>query len=306
MANTVYSKPTLWKQIVRGILDGAAAIMLVLAIVATLVSHVFFNSDIYKKIIFTPSFDESVKTNIYEALDSIYTIVEIPAEKIISYVGMDSMIVYEHEYTDQFIDSLTSGDPFEPKKFGDEKIRELVISEINSIENANVSEEDIENICECVSTKVNATLQFVPKLIVDRIGSASAYFSKIKTVGRAEIPLYMGFALFILANALFGGKEHRKDVFFGISAACWIAVCVIAIPLGMTYAYDFPAHLALETSTLKWLIVGLADVIFKVPSIVFNILFIILTVVLGFACYVKCAFVKKSERKHFYRAHFDD
>lgn len=291
------------KRYLRGFLDVLAGVCFVLAVICTLFNRIIFNETAYRDAIITDEFDSAVLDDITSGIDSVYSVTSITSEKILSSVGRDAVIAYEHDYTAAFLSSIVSGKEFVPPEFDSEKISEAVIAEAENY--GEVSQEEKENLTEYVNGKTKSLLHFIPGFVTDRLESVSSVAVKIREFTRAEIPLYLAFLLITALNFAFLGKRHREDIAFCTVGAMWIGIATVEIPLLLAMFYNAPSRLALEKNTVYYVLKGLNELLINRPALLLGVILTVLTAALGILAYLVAKKDNRAQKKEFVRIHFE-
>ena len=310
MSNIKYARPRFWKRAVRFALDVLSAILILCAVLCTFVSSFLLNAQAYKDVIITEEFDSAVIASIKESINASSSVVELPENVILEAVGEDRIIAYSHDYTLEYIDSIITNKTFEPKEFKCQGLKEAIFKQMEEYSEVTVvTEEEANAVYEYTLENIQKTLKYVPNLILNATPSAAKIISALSIVQKIEMPLYAFAVLVIVCNFVFGGKQHILDVFFGVSAATWVAMCTIEIPLLMITLYNIPSRLALSKTTFYYLVKGVFDMLFARSAAVFGVALIVATVALAISVILivnkRKKQIQEEKPEKFYRVHFE-
>lgn len=281
MEEVNYCKPRLWKKLIRGFLDIVVALTLLVAVVTSVLVHGVLDIDKFKDSICNQDFDNSVKQTILNSLNANNSVIELDNEQLFNDVNIDKLVLYTREYTKEFIECLFSNKKFEPKPFDNAEFKEAVIKQLKAI--GELTDEEISEIADEAIKNMQNTLQYIPALIENKVQDVAPIFLRLSVLKLLEVPLY--FFAFILAvvNFIFGQKNHRLDVAFGLSASCFIAFITVFIPFLMLALFNVPKRIALSESLLLFFIKGINKALVVNVTVVLGIALILITVALGFS-----------------------
>lgn len=281
MEKVIHCKPRLWKKLIRGFLDIVVALSLLVAVVTSVLVHGVLDIDRFKDSICNQEFDNSVKQTILNSLNANNSVIELDNEQLFKDANIDKLVLYTREYTKEFIECLFSNKKFEPKPFDNAEFKEAVIKQLKAI--GELTDEEISEITDEAIKNMQNTLQYIPALIENKVQDVAPIFLRLSVLKLLEVPLY--FFAFILAvvNFIFGQKNHRLDVAFGLSASCFITFITVFIPFLMLALFNVPKKVALGESLLLVFIKGLNKAIVVNMTVVLGISLIIIAVVLGFS-----------------------
>ncbi|MBR2860993.1 MAG: hypothetical protein IKB86_04055 [Clostridia bacterium] len=310
MRKTEYARPRTWKKIIRFSLDVLAAILILCAVLCTFSSRFLLNTEAYKSVVITEEFDSAVIKSIEESIEASSSIVEIPSEVVLEAVDRNRLIAYCHEYTLSFIDAAIENKEFAPEPFQSDKLKDAIFKQMEEYsEVAVVTEEEANAVYEYTLENIQQTLTYIPKLILNAMPSAARILSALAITQKLEAVFYALAAVVIVSNFLFGKNGHLLDVFFGTSAAVWVALCTVEIPLLMVTLYNIPSRLALSKTTFYYLVKGVFDMLFARSALVFGIALAIATAALVIAVILITKKRKQQTREdkteRFYRVHFE-
>ena len=277
------SKASIRHQIVRVILDVLTALTLTTALLFSFITHFLLNEKAYKDIILSEDFNTAALAGVRENLSNIGSVVEISADTIINSVSEERIIAYEREYTVAYLNYVMNGTPLDVTPINTAKLKTEIYDEIRAYcdeQQIVFSEEETEEIYEYACGSLNASLNYVPKLISDRLPAVERIVSIFRMLSVMELPLYLCAALLFAANLSIGWKRHRNDVCFGTVSASWICVCTILAPLAIVYFYDVPSRLILAESALFYLAKGVCELLFRYSTMMFTLGLAVLTVLL--------------------------
>lgn len=274
-----YDKPRLWKKTIRGILDVLAAMLLLFSVLISMLVHGVLNSENCKNAICNDEFDAAVRQAVVKSLEASSSVIELDTQKLVEDIKMDALVAYAREYTADFIDSVFSLKAFEPAPFDNETFKNAVIEQLQQYSDE-LTQEDMQEICDEAVKNIQSTLQYIPNIVVNAVEKFSPVFEKLQLLKKIEIPMYFFTSIIIVANFMFGGKSHRLDVFFGISASTWVVFITVLIPLIMLAIYDIPSKIALGESLLLYFIKGLNRVLIVNSTNILGIALILIIVAL--------------------------
>ncbi len=281
MGETNLKKPRLWKKFLRGLLNVIVAISLLAAVVTSVLVHGVLDIEKFKDSICNREFDDVVEQTVLASINSNSSVIELDSEQLFIDANMDYLVLYTREYTKEFIESLYSNKKFEPKPFEDQKYKDGVIKQLKAI--GELTEEEISEITDEAMKNMQNTLQYIPLIIINNIQVVSPILLRISVLKFVEVPLYFFGFIMAVINFIFGGKKHRLDVFYGLSASCFIAFITVFIPALMLSIYNVPKKIVLSESLLLYLIKGLNEVLVVDLTVVFAICIIVFSVMLGFS-----------------------
>ncbi len=274
-----YDKPRLWKKIIRGSLDVLAAILLLLSITISMLVHGVLNSENCKNAICNEEFDLAVEKVVIKSIEASSSVIELDSQKLFEEAKMDALVSYAREYTADFINSLFSSKDFEPKAFDNQAYKQAVLNQLQQ-HSDELSQEEIQEICDEAVENIQSTLRYIPAMVTKMVGKISVVLEKLQVLKKIEIPMYIFTLIVIVSNFIFGGKNHRLDVFYGVSASMWIVFTTILIPLVMLALYDIPSKIAIGESLLLYFVKGLNRVFIVNSTIIFAVVLAVITVAL--------------------------
>ena len=281
MEKVKISKRKLFRKFVRIFLDVIVALTLLFAVTTTVLVHGILNIDKFKDSICNQDFDKSVKQTVLNSLTANNSVIELDNEQLFKDANIDKLVLYTREYTKEFIECLFSNKKFEPKPFDNAEFKEAVIKQLKAI--GELTDEEISEIADEAIKNMQNTLQYIPALIENKVQDVAPIFLRLSVLKLLEVPLY--FFAFILAvvNFIFGQKNHRLDVAFGLSASCFIAFITVFIPFLMLALFNVPKKIALGESLLLFFIKGINKALVVNMTVVLGIALILITVALGFS-----------------------
>lgn len=290
------SKASVRHQILRITLDVLTALTLTAALVFSLITHFLLNERAYKDIILTEEFNTCAMAGVRENLSNIGSVVEISADTIINSVTEERIVAYEREYTVAYLNYVMNGTPLDVTPINTAKLKTEIYDEIRAYcdeEEIVFSEEETEKVYEYACDSLKSALNYVPKLISDRLPAAERAISILRMLSVMELPLYLCAALCFIVNLAVGWKRHRNDVCFGTVAGSWIGVCTVLAPLAIVFFYDIPSRLILAESALFYLVKGICDLLFRYSTLLLAVILGVLTVLL-----IVTSIIKAKEHRH--------
>lgn len=292
MEQVNYYKPRLWKRLIRGFLDIVVALSLLVAVVISVLVHGVLEIDKFKDSVCNQDFDNSVKQTVLNSLKANNSVIELDNEQLFTDANIDQLVLYTREYTKEFIECLFSNKKFEPKPLDNVEFKEAVIKQLKA--SGELTDEEISEITDEAIKNMQNTLQYIPTLIENKVQDVAPIFLRLSVLKLLEVPLY--FFAFILAvtNFIFGQKNHRLDVFYGLSASCFIAFITLFIPFLMIALYDVPKKVALGESLLLFFIKGINKALVVNMTVILGIALILITVALCFSIFL---LLKKKSKK---------
>ncbi len=272
-----FDKPRPWKSFIRGILYVLSAILLLVSVCISVMAHNVLDAKRCKNIICDENFDNAVKQAVINSISASSSVIELDVQKLTEDTIVDAMIAYAREYTEDFIDSIFSNKEFSPKPFDNALFKSSVLEQLNAYSDE-LTEEEITEICNEATSNIEGALQYIPNILLQSVKGFLPLFNKITVLAKLEIPLYLLTAISITVAFLFGGKNHRCDVWFGLSASMFIASVTIFIPLFMACIYNIPSKLAMGKSLFLCFIEGLNRVLIINSTIFIGVVFALITV----------------------------
>lgn len=272
-----FDKPRRWKSFLRGILYVLSAILLLVSVCVNVMVHNVLDARRCKNIICDEKFDQVVKQAVINSISASSSVIELDVQKLTEDAIVDAMVAYAREYTEDFIDSAFSNKEFSPKPFDNALFKNSVLEQLNTYSDE-LTEEEIAEICNEATSNIEDTLQYIPNILLQSVKGFLPILNKITVLVKFEIPLYLLTAISITVAFLFGGKNHRFDVWFGLSASMFISFVTIFIPLFMACFYDVPSKLAIGKSLLLCFVEGLNRVLIVNPTIFIGVVFALITV----------------------------
>lgn len=265
-------------KIFRGILDVLAALLLVVALLISVVIHGVFDSTACTNAVCTPEFDNALKNEVIECVESLGAVVDISGEDVLKAIGEENLLTYAHQYTFDFFESINSGE-FNPKEFDEGNLKTHITDYIKSFD-GEISDEEIQEIYELTLKNTEKAVKYIPGLIQQLTPKVSRLFVIGAFLSDIEILVYaLAFVLMGL-NIIFSEKTKRLDVIFGVLSALFCVLATFAIPLFMAVQYDVPSRIAVDGSLLIYLIEGLNTVLFVNGATTVGIAFFVSAVLL--------------------------
>ncbi|MBE7092817.1 MAG: hypothetical protein E7365_06535 [Clostridiales bacterium] len=277
----IYDKPRLWKKVIRGFLDVIVAISLLIAVVTSVLVHGVLDIDKFKDSICNQEFDNSVKQTVFKSLEANNSVIELDSQQLFNDANIDELVLYAREYTKDFIECLFSNKKFEPKPFDNKKFQDAVIKQLKA--SGELTEEEISEITAEAMKNMQDTLQYIPTLIKNKVQDVAPIFLRLSILKLLEVPLYFFAFILAVANFIFGQKNHRLDVAFGLSASCFIAFITVFIPLLMLALYNVPAKIAISESLLLFFVKGINKALVVNMAVILCIALVLITVALVFS-----------------------
>lgn len=292
METVKYYKPRLWKKIIRIFLDVVVALSLLAAVVISTLVHGILDIDKLKDSICNQDFDNSVKQIVLESLKANNSVIELDSEQLFEDARMDHFVLYTREYTKEFIECIFSNKKFEPKPFDNELFKEAVIKQLKA--SGEITDEEIISITDEVMKNMENTLQYIPTIIENKVPDIAPVFLKLSVLKFLEVPLYFFAFIIAVSNFIFGQKNHRLDVAFGLSSACFISFVTLFIPFLMLLLYNVPKKVVLGESLLLFFIKGINKAFVVNLTVILGISLILISVALGLSI---VSLVKKKNKK---------
>ena len=224
-----YSKPRLWKKLIRGFLDILVALTLLVAVVTSVLVHGVLDVDKFKDSVCNQEFNVSVKQNVIKSIKVNNSVIELDSDQLFADANIDQLVLYTREYTKEFIECLFSNKKFEPKPFDNQQYKDAVIKQLKA--NKELSDEDIIEITDEAMKYMEGVLQYIPTFVTNRVQVVAPIFLRLSVLKQLEVPLYFFALIIAVANFIFGQKNHRLDVFYGLSTACFIMFVTVFIHL---------------------------------------------------------------------------
>lgn len=292
MGNVHYYKPRLWKKIIRIFLDIVVALSLLAAIVVSVLVHGVLDIDKFKDSICNQDFDRSVEQIVLDSIKANDSVIELDGEQLFKDARMDQFVLYSREYTKEFIECVFSNKKFEPKPFDNQLFKDAVIKQLKN--HQELTDEEISLIADEVMKNMEKTLQYIPAVISNKISDIAPVFLRLSVIKFLEVPLYFFALIIAVSNFIFGKKNHRIDVAFGLSSACFISFITLFIPLLMLSLYNVPKKVVLGESLLLFFVKGINKVCVINLTVVLGIALILIAVALGLSIF---ALVKQKTKK---------
>ncbi len=298
MEEVNYYKPRLWKKLIRGFLDIVVALSLLIAVITSVLVHGVLDIDRFKDSICNQEFDNSAKQIILENIKANSSVIELDSEQLFKDANIDQLVLYTREYTKEFIECLFSNKKFEPKPFDNAEFKEAVIKQLKA--SGELTDEEISEITDEAMKNMQNTLQYIPTLIENKVQDIAPVFLRLSVLKLLEVPLYFFAFIIAVANFIFGQKNHRLDVAFGLSASCFIAFITVFIPLFMLALYNVPNKVALSESLLLFFVKGINKALVVNTTVILGIALIVIAVALGFSIVI---ISKKKTKQEQYKKH---
>ena len=118
------------KKALRTTLNIITAITLLVAIFSTFCYAFATNANEYRASILTEQFDSVTITEYKKCVESISSIVEIDAKKVVDAVSASEIEVFEHNYVISVITSITKGKELSLEKFSSAELEAVINQEI--------------------------------------------------------------------------------------------------------------------------------------------------------------------------------
>lgn len=293
-------------KILKNALCVLSAVLLLLAMLATYCAECLTNNERYRADIFTDNFDQITIYEYNECIEKTSSTVEIDTATLRRAVTTSQILVFEHNYVINLLDSIIGNEEITFENFKSDQLKATVEKEIYDYCNENglvYSEESTQEIYNYIVNYIDSTLKFVPKTILKYVNKLSGPISFAVKFAKWQLPLYFLALVCFFINISICSKERRIKVILGSIKAYWVAVSTVTVPALLLMIYNIPKRIALSKNLFYYFVKSVCNVAINDLVIIFAIAFSFFTITM---IAIDVRLYKRRRHRGRIRAHIDE
>ena len=276
------NKKSILLNISKSILSFIIFLLTLIAILSVFAQSTVLNKKAYTKAILSVDLDNAVLKDVYNAIDEKGDMYALDSDTLYSFFNEKSMVEFSHSHIELIIDSVLHQKKYSTPIYNEPDLKEKIKSALESasLENEEVSEEELNEFYDSLNSTVNSSLRFLPEKYIKAALKISPLFRNLNLLTKYYPIIIVVDILFISLFVFMHRKSTTSSIIYKTITPIWFAGAIISIPTLMIHSLDTAARIPLVKNSLYYVLTGTINSVINGLLFVSTILFIAATVTL--------------------------